>query len=494
MCDLCVATQNFDPSRHLVSGTLEWPDPEPAPVEPDPLPDGTLDQFASYLTTGFWSDNNSVQHSFSATPGNSAGYVIEVNLTGITSAAQRLARWALESWELAADIQFVEVESGGDIIVDDEESGAFAQSEFMLSDPTEIITSYVNVDQAWLDLYGVTLDSYAFSTYVHEFGHALGLGHLGNYNFTSGGATFANDSYQYSVMSYIPQDQVEGGTASYAQPTSAMMADMVAIQQLYGTSNAAAGDTTWGQGNTMSRHFATLYAGVDDGDPATEERDPIAFTLFDGVNGGTDTIDLRNSTTNDRLDLNDGSFSDVADLTSSLAIARGSQIENARMGSGNDTVVGNELDNQITGHGGRDALNGGGGSDRLSGGGGRDQLFGGAMNDRLFGNRGADRLDSGEGDDLMVGGRGADEFFFGFGHDSDKIRDFTLGRDELLFSALEFDGLTAEQLVNEYGTVGRRGVTLDFGDSEVLGADANDSLRLIGVFDLNALADDITFI
>jgi len=494
MCDLCVATQNFDTSRHLVSGTLEWPDPEPAPAEPDPLPDGTLDQFASYLTTGFWNDNNGVQHSFSAKPGNSVGYVIEVNLTGITSAAQRLARWALESWELAADIQFVEVESGGDIIVDDEESGAFAWSEIMLSDTTEIITSYVNVDQAWLDLYGVTLDSYAFSTYVHEFGHALGLGHLGNYNFTSGGATFANDSYQYSVMSYIPQDQVEGGTASYAQPTSAMMADMVAIQQLYGTSNAAAGDTTWGQGSTMSRHFATLYAGVDDGDPATEERDPIAFTLFESVNGGTDTIDLRNSTTNDRLDLNDGSFSDVAGLTSSLAIARGSQIENARMGSGNDTIVGNELNNQITGHGGRDALNGGGGSDRLSGGGGRDQLFGGAMNDRLFGNRGADRLDSGEGDDLMVGGRGADEFFFGFGHDSDKIRDFTLGTDGLLFSALDFDGLNAQQLVNQYGTVGRRGVTLDFGDSEILGADANDSLRLIGVFDLNALADDITFI
>lgn len=493
MCDLCVATQNFDPNRHIVNGTLDWFEPEPEPV-PIPLPNGTVGEFATYLTTGFWSDNSSVQHSFAQDPGNSVGFVIEVNLTGLTFEGQRLARWAMESWELAADIQFVEVYSGGDIIVDDELDGAFAWSETSPQDATEITVSYVNVDQGWVDYYGATLESYAFSTYVHEFGHALGLGHLGNYNLNTGSATFANDSYQYSVMSYIPQDQAGEVIASYAEPVGPMMADLIAIQQLYGSSGAAGGDTTWGQGGAMSRHFATLFAGIDDGDATTEEAGPIAFALYDGVGGGTDTIDLRPSTTNDRLDLNDGSFSDVAGLVGNLAIAHGSEIENAQMGSRHDTVVGNELDNNIKGGGGRDVLYGGGGSDRLTGNAGRDELFGGAMNDKLFGNRGADRLDSGEGNDLMVGGSGADEFFFGFGHDTDKIRDFTLGTDELLFSALDFNGMSAQELVDTYGSLNARGAVLDFGDSEVLGADANDRLRLIGVFDLDALVDDITFI
>jgi Ca2+-binding RTX toxin-like protein len=116
------------------------------------------------------------------------------------------------------------------------------------------------------------------------------------------------------------------------------------------------------------------------------------------------------------------------------------------------------------------------------------------MNDRLVGHKGRDRLDSGEGNDVMIGGAGADEFFFGFGHDSDRIWDFKLGTDALLFSAIDFEDMSAQELVDSFGRVNRKGVVLDFGDSEVLGADYNDRLTLIGVFDLDALADDISFI
>jgi len=64
--------------------------------------------------------------------------------------------------------------------------------------------------------------------------------------------------------------------------------------------------------------------------------------------------------------------------------------ENALMGSGNDTVIGNAADNEIRG---------GGGNDTLAGHGGNDRLKGDAGNDLLDGEAGADLLDGGVGTD-----------------------------------------------------------------------------------------------
>ncbi|MAW08301.1 MAG: alkaline metalloproteinase [Halobacteriovoraceae bacterium] len=494
MCDICRGTASFDPRRHSDATGGSSPDESlanlPLPtsdvtVPTDPLPTASLDELATYLTSGYWQDTGQDSRSFADVIGNSTNHVITVDLTGLTAEGQRLARWALDAWELSIDVQFTEVQIDGDITFDDEDSGAYVTYD---EDSLGRLHADLNISTDWLADYGTTMDSYSYSTYVHEIGHTLGLGHMGFYNGSSGSMTYANDSYQVSVMSYIPQDQNPNVDADYAEAAGPMIADILAVQNIYGISQVTDGDTTWGVGGTYSRQFATLFST----DPDTG---PIGFAIYD-AGGDNDMIDLRASRGGggDRLNLNQTSFSDIAGLIGNLAMASGTVIEQARMGRGNDTVIGNDADNLLWGDNGRDRLYGGGGTDSLFGGSGRDRLFGGAMDDRLRGQKGKDYLDSGEGDDVMIGGGGADEFFYGFGHDQDTIRDFTLGQDRLVFTAIDFGTQDAEDLLATYGQTIARGIRLDFGTSATSGGSYNDVLILVGVHDLDALADDIIFV
>jgi Ca2+-binding RTX toxin-like protein len=84
-----------------------------------------------------------------------------------------------------------------------------------------------------------------------------------------------------------------------------------------------------------------------------------------------------------------------------------SDVEDVRTGAGNDTLIGNGLDNELVGQGGIDQLTGNAGEDRLfgdftfnSGSGGGDTLNGGDDSDLLRGDFGAD---------TMVGGPATDE-------------------------------------------------------------------------------------
>ncbi len=369
--------------------------------------DGTLDDLADYLTDGFWNYNSENWRHFDTSSSN----VITVNLTGLTADGVQLARYALEAWEAVADIDFVETSGSADITFDDNDSGAYSTSTVV---GNIIQSSFVNVSTNWIATYGTQIGGYSYQTYVHEIGHALGLGHQGPYNGSAAfpwDAQFGNDSWQMSIMSYFDQDQNTAVSADYAMLVSAMMADILAIQNLYGTpgaSSASAGDTTWGSnsalGNYMDLVFGEYIDGVDSA--VVDGTVPMAFTIYD--RDGIDTIDLSPLTSDNNIDMRAEHFSDIAGLTGNLGIARGTVIENVIAGSGNDTVTGNGVANQITGGAGNDNLSGFAGNDTLNGGLGDDTLDGGAGFDTLNGGDGTDTLIGGFQWDTLNGGAGND--------------------------------------------------------------------------------------
>jgi serralysin len=338
-----------------------------------------------------------------------------------------------------ADIRFFFVEGEEDLL-----GYAFPPGE-LSDEPTfnpgysEVVISSNNYYSDGDDLKPGSID---FTTFVHEFGHAMGLAHphddggtasdpsllfpgvsqefddFGDYNLNQG---------VYTMMSYNsgwPKGSVEQTASGYGFEKGPMALDIMALQYIYGA------NTSYASG-TSSYYLPTTNSGTTG-----------YQCIWD--TGGTDTIYNRN-TSDTTIDLRaatglvasggGGYISYASGIRGGFTIAKGVTIENAVSSDGADRLTGNDARNSLSGGAGKDSIFGNNGSDVLRGGSSADLMYGGEGNDIILG---------GSGTDQMNGGIGNDRFLFstledtnGVVSNADWINDFRAGYDKLDFSDID---------------------------------------------------------
>jgi serralysin len=370
-------------------------------------PVASIATLADYLVNGFWAYNSTPAHHW-------ASNTISYNIAGLNSAEQFLAQTAMQAWSEVANVTFVQTSGAANITFTHDgtmqayTSGSWSGSGVIASQTVNISSDWITNDGGAYD--GKTgIDSYGYQTYIHEIGHALGLGHQGPYNGSasySTNAVYANDTWQYSIMSYFSEPNYSG--SSYRYVVTPQMADIYAVDSMYGAATSTrTGDTVYGFNSNAGAVFN--FAGYTSAP---------ALTIYDS--GGNDTLDASGYSSAQTIDLHPGAFSSIGGLTNNIGIALNAVIEKAIGGSGNDRLIASDTGSQ------------------LSGGGGNDTLIGGAGNDRLIGGSGIDNL---------TGGGSGDTFVFLLGDSSaasgqhDRITDFLSGSDHIDLSG--FDAISS---------------------------------------------------
>jgi Ca2+-binding RTX toxin-like protein len=412
-----------------------------------------------------------------------------------TLQARDLKGWEKEAffnmfaeYEKVADLEFRQVSSREDadikLIVYNGTPGVGPSVLGRMSPPGEQNEGQMEInggDVRWTEA-GVKPGGFYFPTLLHELGHGMGMKHPhdnGGGGPTMRGATagegqviggaygdFGLSQGIYTMMSYNdgwdetgqtggrpaghggPRTSGITGTDHFGHVGTMAALDIAVIQDKYGV-------------NEEYRTGNDVYTIADENGPGV-----FYSAIWDG--GGTDmikyvgerdaTIDLRPAT----LKYEEGGGGRVSfalGAWSGFTIANGVTIENASTGAGDDTLVGNDANNRLSGGAGVDSLSGasgddvlvgGLGNDVLSGGGGRDtadyrdatgtvtvnlaigaargaagvdrlssieNVRGSEFKDVLVGNDAANILTGGGGNDALTGGGNKDQLFGGLGSD-----------------------------------------------------------------------------
>lgn len=220
----------------------------------------------------------------------------------------------------------------------------------------------------------------AFNTIIHEMGHALGLKHGHDASFNGALAENVNDN-EFSVMTYA--SYLGSNTSQVTEaingssPQSFMMYDIAALQVLYGANYDKVNATAVYRWDASGQQFINDVAAPNTGVSATNK---IFTTVW--TEGATATYDFSNFNEDASYDLRPGQWStfsrsQLADLNRDApagtpqymaqgnvynALLHGgdlrSAVSNVGGGGGNDNIVGNQVDNAITGGAGNDRIDG----------------------------------------------------------------------------------------------------------------------------------------
>jgi serralysin len=330
----------------------------------------TVEQVVSQLTEFNWGISAPLEVV------RTAAGAITVNYDGLTAQGRALAIAALEAWTYATGLTFTTASAAvARIVIDDNSPGAFAGPDAYDPDTGTVFDASVNISSDWLADYGSQFNSYSFFVYVHEIGHALGLGHMGPYDGSgsyAADAFFRNDSFQMSAMSYFSAQENTFIDGSDWIPVTPMIGDIAAIEAVYGPAGPVnAGNTVWGVNSNVGGTLGRIMGYMFDGDTSAAEWLPasdfnaygIGFTIRD--TGGTDLLDLSNQTVFQSIDLRPGAVSSIGGERGNVVIMTGTVIENVRGGSGNDSITGNAANNEIAPGAGNDTVRGGPGNDTV---------------------------------------------------------------------------------------------------------------------------------
>lgn len=400
------------------------------------------------------------------------------------SAAQKdAARLSMALWDDLVPQQMVEMNGlGADLLFANTTSGPaqawayYPGQGLKIYSDVWIHTPASNWSNNWLNFNG-----YGLTTIIHEAGHSLGLSHPGAYNFRPGlplsyvnNAEYAQDSEQYSIMSYWPAEEtgafiVDWRTAFYSNEQAPLVHDIHVVQSKYGADlNTRSGDTVYGFNSTADRDIYDF------------QKNPFPYlAIYDA--GGNDTLDLSGSRDGVFLDLRPGSISSASAGFPTLAVANAAIAEMAAVypfalapwtqaeldlyrnvyGGQYATYIQNATG--VAGVRGASHWNLGIAYatviENAIGGPLRDLLIGNDASNSLTGNGGSDVIDGLGGDDTLTGGPGADSFRFGEGMGgTDTITDFDSGVDKIDLSEL---GLSASDVQISGGTI-----DVDNGDAD----------------------------
>lgn len=356
------------------------------------------------LDTITYSFNSSIPNDYYEFIENENDAVLVNGWLELNDEQKNATRDIFNDLEKLIDIKFQEVSSDGLIqlnMVEIETNTAgfsFYPGENFSYDGDVFLSTSFNSDSK---NYGLASGEFGYSTIVHELGHAMGLKHPfeGEYTLPKELDDINHSIMSYTtVHSYVPMLSFSKSKIfidyKELQPQFYSLYDIATLQAIYGVNS-----TTNAQDNTYTMKY----------------EDYKIETIWDA--GGVDTIDLTNTIGDTTLNLNSGSLNSVDQYTldkvidihqnialennkeqhndwiaetitdlynnndlytgiDNLGIAYGTIIENIYTGIGDDIITDNEVDNIIKTSDGDDKIYlGNGGYDKVDGGDGEDTIY-----------------------------------------------------------------------------------------------------------------------